>query len=109
MQKIATGGFGDFQNSYSWSMAWFKGKLYVGTARSFHCVEAATLDFYYPGQGYYNGPLDGLPPEQRTVPPATTTSTFEPRSGSTRLCAGVALLDVVDHERPVRSEPRSDP
>jgi len=60
-QKIATGGFGDSQNSYSWSMAWFKGKLYVGTARSVHCVEAATSDFYFPGQGYYKGFLDGLP------------------------------------------------
>ncbi len=61
VQKIAQNGFGDSQNSYSWSMAWFKGKLYVGTARSVHCVEAATLDFYYPGQGYYGGSLDGLP------------------------------------------------
>ncbi len=60
-QRIAQGGFGDSQNSYSWSMAWFNGKLYVGTARSVHCVEAATLDFYYPGWGYYGGALDGLP------------------------------------------------
>ncbi len=60
-QKIAQGGFGDSRNSYSWSMAWFNGKLYVGTARSAHCVEAATLDFFYPGRGHYGGPLDGLP------------------------------------------------
>jgi hypothetical protein len=60
-QKTASGGFGDYQNSYSWSMAWFKGKLYVGTARSQHCVEQATLDFFFPGQGHYRGPLDGLP------------------------------------------------
>jgi hypothetical protein len=60
-EKTATGGFGDWQNSYAWSMAWFKGKLYVGTARREACVEYATLDFFFPGQGYYNGPLDFLP------------------------------------------------
>jgi subtilase family serine protease len=59
--KIATGGFGDSENSYSWSMAWFKGKLYVGTARSVHCVETLTLEFYFPGEGYYRGEKDGLP------------------------------------------------
>jgi hypothetical protein len=40
-------------------MAWFKGKLYVGTARDEQCVEAITADFYYPG--YYTTPLQGFP------------------------------------------------
>jgi hypothetical protein len=31
--QINQDGFGDNMNSYSWSMAWFKGKLYVGTMR----------------------------------------------------------------------------
>jgi len=31
--KIAQNGFGDTHNNYAWSMAWFKGKLYVGTLR----------------------------------------------------------------------------
>jgi hypothetical protein len=57
-QKVATGGFGDPSNSYSWSMAWFKGKLYVGLNRNFHCVEQLTLDFYYPNLGFYGGLLD---------------------------------------------------
>ncbi|GIJ26830.1 hypothetical protein Vqi01_19920 [Micromonospora qiuiae] len=52
--KIADRGFGDLRNSFAWSMAWFKGRLYVGTARSQVCVEKATLDFYYPNRGYYN-------------------------------------------------------
>lgn len=51
--EIDKGGFGDSGNNYAWSMAWFKDKLYVGTARLQRCVENATLDFYYPGQGYY--------------------------------------------------------
>jgi hypothetical protein len=58
-QVSAGGGFGSAANSYSWSMAWFKGKLYVGTARSQLCVEGATIDFYMPGS--YKSPLDGFP------------------------------------------------
>ncbi len=53
VNEIATKGFGDQRNSYAWSMAWFKGRLYVGTARSELCVENATLDFYFPNQGWY--------------------------------------------------------
>ena len=43
-EKIATGGFGDRQNSFAWSMGWFNGQLYVGTGRSFLCVTFATAD-----------------------------------------------------------------
>lgn len=53
VRAIAQHGFGDARNSYAWSMAWFKGHLYVGTARSAMCVEAATIAFYFPGAGYY--------------------------------------------------------
>jgi len=51
--KIASNGFGDRQNSYAWSMAWFKDNLYVGTVRNMLCLEGATVDFYYPNLGYY--------------------------------------------------------
>ena len=49
---IADNGFNTPQNDYSWSMAWFKGKLYVGTARSEQCVEEATEIFYFPTEPY---------------------------------------------------------
>ena len=52
-QAIARGGFGDPHNGYAWSMAWFKGRLYVGTARDPLCVELATMAFYFPAGGYY--------------------------------------------------------
>jgi hypothetical protein len=45
---LAQRGFGDTRNSYSWGMAWFKGKLYVGTGRQVSCVEQATLAYYAP-------------------------------------------------------------
>jgi hypothetical protein len=53
-RRIASDGFaldgtglplgGDFQNSFPWSAQWFKGKLYVGTARASVCVSLATQD-----------------------------------------------------------------
>jgi hypothetical protein len=51
---IAQWGFGDPQNEYAWGMAWFKGKLYVGTGRDVICVEKQTSDFYYPFSDVYN-------------------------------------------------------
>jgi hypothetical protein len=61
MRVIAKDGFGDSQNSYAWSMAWFKGALYVGTARSALCVERATIAFYFPAGGYYDTqPIPGV-------------------------------------------------
>jgi hypothetical protein len=37
-KPIAPQGFGDRQNSWAWSMAWFNGNLLVGTARSEQCI-----------------------------------------------------------------------
>ena len=82
-QKTATGGFGDRQNSYSWSMAWFKGKLYVGTARNVQCVEAPDAQLLLPRPGLLQR-LPGRSPRRRTARPIRTTSTCAPRSGSTR-------------------------
>ena len=54
MTPVAEDGFGDSRNSYAWSMAWFKGALYVGTARSAMCVERATIAYYLPYSSYYS-------------------------------------------------------
>lgn len=51
--RINVPGFGDRQNSYSWSMGWFQGNLYVGTARNGFCVQRAIADYYLPGFGLY--------------------------------------------------------
>jgi hypothetical protein len=57
---IAQRGFGDSSNSYAWAMGWFKGKLYVGTARNEICVENATVDYYLIVSGRYTtNPLPG--------------------------------------------------
>jgi hypothetical protein len=58
---IARDGFGDAHNSYAWSMAWFKGALYVGTARNAMCVENATIAYYLPNAGFYRRqPVPGV-------------------------------------------------
>ncbi len=49
-EKVAGNGFlsvnpqGDSDNSWAWSMKWFKGKLYVGTGRLQSCVTVLTSD-----------------------------------------------------------------
>ncbi len=50
---IAQNGFGEHDNSYAWSMGWFKDKLYVGTGRDVLCVEDQTTQFYDPNLNYY--------------------------------------------------------
>ncbi len=59
---VASNGFNSPNNDYAWAMAWFKGKLYVGTARSEECVEEATEVFYYPSYAsllYSTNPVPG--------------------------------------------------
>jgi hypothetical protein len=66
-EMLADHGFDDSRNSYSWSMAWFKGKLYVGTGRSVMCVEHATNQYYFRFETIYRpNPAPGVhcPPNQ---------------------------------------------
>lgn len=61
VRPIVQRGFGDPRNSYSWSMAWFKGKLYVGTSRQTLCVENLTIDYYLPvANDYTTHPEPGV-------------------------------------------------
>lgn len=47
-----TQGFGDRDNSWAWSMMWWKDKLYVGTSRTYRCFSRASLfkiaGFFFP-------------------------------------------------------------
>lgn len=53
-------GFGDRQNSIPWSMQWWRGKLYVGTARSYLCTT-----FWAFRRSF--GPLFPYPPDDPDV------------------------------------------
>ena len=66
---VAPQGFGDRQNSYAWSMAWFNSHLFVGTDRAQACVGAAGYNVqdgapYPPPDLDISCPatLSGLPP-----------------------------------------------
>ena len=41
--KASRQGFGERQNTWAWSMLWWRGKLYVGTNRAFLATERAAL------------------------------------------------------------------
>jgi hypothetical protein len=38
-----TQGFGDRDNSWAWSMQWWRGRLFVGTSRAYRCFSRASL------------------------------------------------------------------
>ncbi len=94
---IAQNGFGDRNNSYAWSMDWFKGKLYVGTGRDELCIENEIVQFYYPHSNYYTSNPSpnvrctpnafNLPLQaqiwQYTPPATTTTTTTKGKTSST--------------------------
>lgn len=46
VRLIAENGFGDPRNTVAWSMARFRGRIYVGTGRLVACVENQTVDFF---------------------------------------------------------------
>jgi hypothetical protein len=83
-RAIAENGFGDSRNSYAWSMAWFKGDLYVGTARSAMCVERATIAYYLPYGSYYSTrPAPGVtcPPTINDADLRAEIWRYAPRAG----------------------------
>jgi len=49
---IAPEGFGDRQNSWAWSMAWYNGNLLVGTARSEQCITDLSEHLVDPSEPY---------------------------------------------------------
>ena len=60
VQLIAKDGFGDPRNIFAWSMAHFRGRIYVGTGRQVVCVENQTIDFFLRvSDRYVTDPLPG--------------------------------------------------
>lgn len=80
--SVAAEGFGDFQNSWAWSAAWFNNKLYVGTNRNYDCASQAMLNAI---------PIIGL---FFPYPPTVPMSTTDP-SVSSVTCPSGGLLNQV--------------
>jgi hypothetical protein len=59
--SAAPQGFGDRQNSWAWSMLWWKDHLYVGTNRAFLCAERAAIVAAFPFLGRL--PFARFPPD----------------------------------------------
>jgi len=67
-KPIAIEGFGDRQNSWAWSMAWFNGKLLVGTARSEQCITDLSEHLVDPKEPYPPKDPDIVCPQDPTQP-----------------------------------------
>jgi hypothetical protein len=66
--KVATGGFGDQNNSWSWSMAWFNNMLYVGTGREPNCVTSATSAIQLASPSLYPPSIGDCTPDYHNLP-----------------------------------------
>lgn len=66
--KIATGGFGNQHNTWAWTMAWFKGQLYVGTGREVYCVTSATSAVQLGIPGLYPPAIGDCTPDYHNLP-----------------------------------------
>jgi hypothetical protein len=78
---IELDGFGDPDNNWIASMKWFRGKLYVGTMRSAHCVLAATFGF----RVFYPPPHSDCPPDPTDLPLAAEIWRYTPEDGTWEL------------------------
>src|SRR5580698_6967433 len=74
VSRVATGGFGDQNNAWSWSMAWFtppgapNGMLYVGTGREPNCVTSATSAIQLASPSLYPPNLGDCTPDYHNLP-----------------------------------------
>jgi|HubBroStandDraft_1064217.scaffolds.fasta_scaffold10668_2 hypothetical protein len=66
--RVATGGFGDPHNTWSWSMAWFDNMLYVGTGRETACVTAATSAIQLATPSLYPPAIGDCTPDYHDLP-----------------------------------------
>jgi hypothetical protein len=87
VRLLAENGFGDPRNVYAWSMARFRGRIYVGTGRLVVCVENQTIDFFLRvSQRYVTNPLPGAtcPPNPYDMDLRAEIWEYTPRTGTWR-------------------------
>jgi hypothetical protein len=84
VRLIAESGFGDPRNTMSWSMAHFRGRIYVGTGRQVACVENQTIDFFLRvSERYTTNPFPGAtcPPDPYDMDLRAEIWEYTPRTG----------------------------
>ncbi|MFB3827323.1 MAG: hypothetical protein ACE15B_11170 [Bryobacteraceae bacterium] len=78
---VAPQGFGDRQNGWAWGMAWFKGKLFVGTNRAYHCMEIAAIHRGFPFVPYPPNDRDmECAPDPADLPSQAEIWSWDPQS-----------------------------
>ncbi len=85
--QAAPQGFGDRQNSWAWSMEWWKGALYVGTNRAYHCTELAGIHAVLPWLVSYppNDPDIECTPYPEDLPLQAEIWRWRPQTGAWEL------------------------
>lgn len=73
-------GYGDRQNSITWSMMWWRGDLYVGTNRAVRCARAYVIDLEIPGSYPPNDPDVECTPSPYDLPLAAQIWRYSPQS-----------------------------
>ena len=66
--RVGENGFGDQNNSWSWSMAWFNNMLYVGTGREPNCVTSATSAIQLGSPSLYPPTIGACTPDYHDLP-----------------------------------------
>jgi hypothetical protein len=82
LSRIATNGFGDQANTEAWSMAWFGGKLYVGTGREVYCVTSADAAIESGLPGLYPPAIGNCTPDYHLLPLQAEIWQYTPSSNT---------------------------
>jgi hypothetical protein len=96
--NVATGGFGDQHNSWSWSMAWFNNMLYVGTGREVYCVTSATAYIQLGLSGLYPPAIGDCTPDYHDLPLQAEIWQYNPATNIwTRVYQSPNTLSTIDN------------
>jgi len=97
-QRVATGGFGDQHNTWAWSMAWFKNKLYVGTGREVYCVTTAEEAVKFGIPSLYPPSIGDCTPDFHHLPLQAEIWQYDPSTGIwTRVFQSLNSLTTTDN------------
>jgi hypothetical protein len=103
LKRVAADGFGDKANTWLWSMAWYKGRPYVGTGRD-HLRDAPDLRRPAGVEGLrHRGMGGGCPPETpaRSIAAEIWRLDPPPANGSALQIARDHLPEVDDNDAPI--------
>lgn len=97
-KQVSNGGFGDEHNTWSWSMAWFNNKLYVGTGREVYCVTSAVAAIQLGLPGLYPPSIGDCTPDYHYLPLQAEIWQYDPSTNIwTKVFESEASLNILDN------------